>query len=70
EKTSDLNLSMFNPWSGYLTVKPLIDASLNYYGVKFKLRRGEETRLPALIGVYLLLKRIVVLIDTRDFGVS
>jgi len=60
----------YSPFEGGLIVKPLIDASLPVYGEVVKLRRNETIYLDAPIGLYLLFKNLVKIINTRDFGVK
>ncbi|OYT40843.1 MAG: DNA primase [Desulfurococcales archaeon ex4484_58] len=60
----------FSPWEGGIIVKPLIDAELIVYSEKIRLRRGEPIYLEAPLALYLILKNIVKIVDTRDFGVK
>ncbi len=70
DRIDGVDFEKFNPWNGKLIVKPLIDAKLPVFDREVKLKRGERVELEAWIGLYLVFKNVVEVINDRDFGVK
>jgi len=65
----EFSFTDYTPWEGQIIVRGLIDASLPVLDSKVILKRSESISLEAHIAYYLILKNLVKVISTRDFGV-
>ena len=70
--TKDINnysYEKFSPFNGGIKVKSLVTTELNVFDNKINLVKGEKYKLDAHIGIYLVLKGIVIPEDTSELGV-
>jgi len=60
----------FSPFTGTVKIKPIITGTLEALDRKINLVRGEITRVDAYMGVYLVIKKIAIPVDTSDLGIK
>lgn len=69
-KLVEFNITDTSPWLGTLIVKPKVDATLTVFGSKVKLRNQSTLTIDSTTGIYLVLKGIVEVLGTKDFGIK
>lgn len=70
DKLGDFNPLDASPWLGSFVVKPKVDATLTIFGSRVRLKAHQTIQVDSTTGFYLVLRGIVDVLDTRDFGIK